>query len=229
MFLRLNIQAFRGVWAFLMLSYFAAPAAMGGFSLGFTPESSVGDTAGTLTKALFLFEDATPEESLLFNQGLHSFSVAIDFGSSTGTQPAQILSIDDFHSMFALGLESKAIVGTQARMDANAFLGDRLYGTLVSPNRFGVQLGQFTFNLGNDASETTFLTATATGADGDWGTGDFGVVSTIAPSGIVPGVGSITAVPEPTSLAFVGLVGLGALVWHRRQAKIRAAAPNTTT
>lgn len=46
---------------------------------------------------------------------------------------------------------------------------------------------------------------------------------------IIAGNFQITAVPEPTSLAFVGLVGLGALVWHRRQAKIRAAAPNTTT
>lgn len=39
----------------------------------------------------------------------------------------------------------------------------------------------------------------------------------------------VTAVPEPTSFALVGLAGVGALVWHRRQIKNRATTRATTS
>lgn len=43
------------------------------------------------------------------------------------------------------------------------------------------------------------------------------------------GTFEVTAVPEPTSFALVGLAGVGALVWHRRQIKNRATTRATTS
>lgn len=173
----------------------------------------------TVDVQVFLQQDGTVD-TILTDEGLESGSVRVHFAGIAGTtQPAQVLSETDIlpnpsfdDPLIGLDLESGVSAGLAAGVD---FSSAYLFGDTIL-------LGTFTFTAGNVLGEVTQLSAK------DF---DLDLADTIAGNGtaldgfIGNGFATITvtAVPEPNSLAWLCL-GSATLTTARRRRNHRKAA-----
>lgn len=200
-----------------VLAFGNAKVCFADFVLSFNPSTSSPLPGSQVAVDVFLTETASVANSRLLNLGLTSFDLDVSW-SGIGSI-ASVTSTNNFTSSFASPSQQRIISGNTASLSANKLVGSGIFGTTIGTNLHQAKIASFTFDVGATPGIVTNLVATARNANSEWVFGD--IPNDVVAGSVTSGGGSITAVPEPSSIVLLGLLSVPAVA-YRRWKKARA-------
>jgi hypothetical protein len=194
----------------------------------------VASAAAARADVIFRVAQTTPASGTNLLNGNASAGVFSIFISST-TANQSLLGVDFFVELSSPGGQGGVLVaGTNDFLTGNVsnpagWVGDPFAGAgTTSAFYANISLGA-AFSIGTSETLLATVTLSTVGAvDGTYSVNLSQVVAAdgaffeipLSPTSTLSTSYTIAAVPEPTSMALVAVVGLGALVRHRRRAKV---------
>ena len=186
------------------------------YAFRFSPSAPVG--VGPQEVSIYLDEVATGEATKLDVYGLATANFAVQLSNPLAFTGATTGFVDDP----VFGLTSASVDLTTAGIVSfaqNTFdvpsLANGTLGTSTFPNIASILLGKVKFDLSLADSGTL---TTVNIAANDFLLGDLSSVNSIASATF-----NITAVPEPTSMVFAGILGVSGLLTYRRRRQKKKA------
>jgi len=209
------------IWfAFVAFALFTSSNASAAlvYTFSFSP-NAVSVSPGTQTVDIFLNETASGMNTPLFSNssfglGTSNFIATLSGPTTFASATAGMNNGDGFSSINVDTSIAGEVNFAQARLSLGTIATNSLVDSSVAPNTSTfntIRIGTVSFVLGAGESTTlSILTPTL----GDFTYSDGSVTGFSVPAGLAL---TITAVPEPTSMALVGVVGVAGLVARYRR------------